>query len=109
MNVNHDERIFLAAKEATEEQMKKYASEFLTVAKFCHARFNLLENNQKNNPINCTQAPRFIQSNFHPFVADDILGPVNQVQSSSRPYVDDDERFKSYCPNKTVEFIENLI
>ncbi|CAN5624488.1 hypothetical protein BH10BDE1_BH10BDE1_09620 [soil metagenome] len=52
---------FLAAKEATDDQIKENAAEFISLGKFCHSRLNLLSDSPPSGEgIQCTQAPEYL-------------------------------------------------
>lgn len=133
---NVDSRsLFQATSKATNEQIQKHKSEFLTFAKFCQARANLVDENPNKNGIDCSQAPKYIQNNYQLFTKEamakiykdnpttlfdeinnqswsmvpqetinEIMGiPSNQVQAQVSPTT------QPYCPNKTADYIENLL
>ncbi|MFN3698551.1 MAG: DUF1402 family protein [Pseudobdellovibrio sp.] len=131
------DHLFNAARKATDEQIKKYSSEFVGFVKFCHARMNLLEANKKQNRFNCTQAPKYLSNGFQlytkeivaklyqqnpsqllnevqsgasMFVGQDILNDILGVQATAQPLKQYNNDYNSsYCPNKTAEYIEELV
>lgn len=130
--------VFDAAQKATTEQIKAHASQFMKYAKICQARLNMLsENPSRDNKLNCTMAPKYVQTQaklftrevaskifkqnpqlliaelnesapmtFENNVITDILGTTKTAQ----PFPEAMEEVQGgYCPNKTAEFIEEMI
>jgi hypothetical protein len=55
------EPFFRAAKVATDDQIKKYAAEFISLGKFCHSRLNVIKDSvDSGSAIQCTQAPDYM-------------------------------------------------
>lgn len=144
------EPFFKAAQIATDEQIKAHSADFISFARFCHARLNLYsDKSPRGDSIDCAIAPEFmnivngrfaraivaktyqndpgslvgelmsgIPSFIKPAVVKEILGdefvpkptppPMPQQVTQAR---DREEPMgpPNYCPNKTVEFIEELL
>ncbi len=148
------EPFFKAAQSATDEQLKTHSADFVSFARFCHARLNLFKDkNPRGNSLDCAMAPEFmnisngqfaravvaktyrndpgsfvgeLMSNIpffiKPGVVKEILGdefapkptptptPMPpQPQQVSRVYRDEPKGPPNYCPNRTVEYIEELL
>lgn len=132
------DQVISAADKATDDQLKAHLSEFVTFAKFCHARLNLLNANKKQNKINCSQAPKFLTNEYKLYAKElvvklyqqnpmelinevqlgatnfisqnainDILGVPTPIQQPLQLY--NNYYGSSYCPNKTAEYIEELV
>jgi hypothetical protein len=131
--------IFTAAKQATSAQLKQYAPEFISFAKYCHANLNLIKVDKvRQNSIECSQAPKFLTINnqllsreLWAAVKDAPANISNEILKNSSLFVpstvtddilkrlppkvlgysDDTDMAPqgSYCPNKTAEVIHELL
>jgi Protein of unknown function (DUF1402) len=136
MSVNTP-RVFEAVKKANDDQITAHKSEFLTFAKMCHARLNMREPaQQKDFLFYCAQTPKFVSlDNLRAYsneimtkmfkdqplkmyasiyavlgsaISENALEEISPRPNSVMP-ADREETNGSYCPNKTVEYIENLL
>ncbi|MBN8542325.1 MAG: hypothetical protein J0L82_18185 [Deltaproteobacteria bacterium] len=144
------EPFFKAAQSATDDQIKSHSADFISFARFCHARLNLYsDKTPRGDSLDCSVTPEFVniangrfsravvaktyQNDpgslvseltigipifIKPGVVKEILGdefvpkptPTPLPQQISQPrFRDEPKGPPNYCPNKTVEYIEELL
>ena len=124
--------IISATIKASDDTIKKYAGNLITFARYCHARASILQPASSGNNIYCSSSPELVMHQYKTYSKDilrqiykqnpETLGadiewearnllPMEFLpqQNNNLIVINEFIESTSYCPNKTAEFIEDLV